>query len=759
MRIGCIGGGPAGLYLAILMKKADPSNDVTVWERNRPDDTFGWGVVFSDATMSHFAQADPDSYEEITRRFRHWDDIDIHFQGTRITSGGHGFAGLSRRALLDILQRRATRLGVKLEFETNVLDPAHLSGFDLIVAADGIHSRTRERYADVFKPEIDVRKCRYIWFGTRRKLDAFTFLFEPTDWGWFQVHAYRFDAELSTFIVETREETWRAAGLDRASTAESIAFCEKLFAKCLGGEPLLVNATHARGSAWLNFRRVLCEKWYHGNVVLIGDAAHTAHFSIGSGTKLAMEDAIALAATLMSEPTIEAALARYQQERSLEALKLQNAARNRMEWFENVSRYVHLEPLQFSYSLLTGSQRIGHENLRQRDAAYVRSVETWLAERTGAPARATAPMFLPFRLRGMRLANRVVVSPMSMYSAEDGTPGDFHLVHYGARAQGGAALVFTEMTDVSREGRITPGCAGLYKDEHVAAWKRIVDFVHTHTQARIALQLGHAGPKGSTQLGWQRMDEPLDRGNWPLIAPSPVAWGPANQVPREMNAADFERVTAQFVAAAQRAIECGFDLLELHCAHGYLLSAFISPLTNRRTDDYGGSLANRLRYPLEVFRAVRAAWPQDRPMSVRISATDWVPGGIAPEDAVVIAAAFRDAGCDLIDVSAGQTSRDAHPVYGRMFQTPFSDRIRNETGIATMAVGNIYEADQVNTIVAAGRADLVALGRPHLADPYFTLHAAAQLRCADQGWPRQYLTAKDQLERNLVRAAAPPGPV
>ena len=553
MRIGCIGGGPAGLYFAILMKNADPANEVTVWERNRADDTFGWGVVFSDATMSNFAEADPATHDRILRRFRHWDGIDIHFKGTLTTSTGHGFAGLSRRALLDILQHRALELGVQVAFETNALDPESLAGYDLIVAADGIHSRTRQRYAALFKPDIDVRKCRYIWYGTHRRLDAFTFIFEETPWGWFQAHAYRFDEDTSTFIVETREETWHAAGLDRASTAESIAFCEKLFARQLEGEPLLVNAGHARGSAWLNFPRVLCERWYHGNLVLIGDAAHTAHFSIGSGTKLAMEDAIALAATLRDEPRIEDALARYQAERSLEALKLQNAARNRMEWFENVARYVHLEPTQFAYSLLTGSQRIGHDNLRSRDPGFVRGVEAFLTERAGAGAKPVAPMFLPFRLRGMRLANRVVVSPMSMYSAEDGTPGDFHLVHYGARAQGGAGLVFTEMTDVSREGRITPGCAGLYKDEHVAAWKRIVDFVHTRSRARIALQLGHAGPKGSTGLGWEGMDEPLPEGNWPLVAPSAIAWGPANQVPREMDARDMARVRDAFVAAAQRA--------------------------------------------------------------------------------------------------------------------------------------------------------------------------------------------------------------
>jgi anthraniloyl-CoA monooxygenase len=753
MKIVCVGGGPAGLYFAILMKNAHPGHDITVFERNRPDDTFGWGVVFSDATLDNFAQADPQTHAEILQNFHHWDDIDVFFKGTKITSSGHGFSGIGRRKLLNILQARAAALEVKQVFEAEVTADTSFADADLVVAADGVNSTIRRRYAEHFKPDIDVRKCRYIWLGSHRKLDAFTFAFEETPWGWFQLHAYRFDEDTSTFIVETREETWRAAGLENVDTAGSIAFCERIFGKYLDGHRLMSNARHLRGSAWLNFNRVLCEKWHHGNVVLIGDAAHTAHFSIGSGTKLAMEDAIALSRTLTEQPDVEGALESYEQERSIEALRLQSAARNRMEWFENVARYVHLDPLQFSYTLLTGSQRIGHENLRLRDSRYVADIETWMAQKSGLPGQPVPPMFTPFRVRDLTVKNRVVVSPMAMYSCRDGLPDDFYLVHLGARALGGAGLLFTEMTCVAPDARITPGCAGLWNDEQAIAWKRIVEFVHTRSTAKIGLQLGHAGPKGSTQLGWEDIDEPLVEGNWPLIAPSAIAYGPQNQVPRAMTRADMDRVRDEFVAAAQRGAGCGFDILELHCAHGYLLSSFICPLTNRRTDEYGGTLEHRLRFPLEVFAAMRAVWPAGRPMSVRISAHDWAPGGNLLDDAVEIAQRFRAAGADMIDVSSGQTTRLAKPVYGRMYQTPFSDRIRNEVGIATIAVGNIFEADHVNSIIAAGRADLCALARPHLADPFWTLHAAAELDYTQMEWPEQYLTGKAQLERNLQRAA------
>jgi anthraniloyl-CoA monooxygenase len=756
MKIVCLGGGPGGLYFSILIKKANPAWDITVVERNRPDSTFGWGVVFSDKTMSGFQQADPETHAAITQSFRHWDDIDVFFKGRKFTSGGHGFAGIARMRLLRILQERAAGLGVKLIFETEVTDPDKYSAeYDLVIASDGAASITRRKYEQVFKPNIQPRKNRFVWLGCKMKLDAFTFDFKETEWGWFNLHAYRFDDDWSTFIIEAPEEVWLKAGIDKMEQEESIALCERLFAERLDGHALVSNAKHLRGSAiWLKFNRILCEKWYHKNIVLIGDAAHTAHFSIGSGTKLAMEDAIALSRVL-SEHTGEVcdALQRYQDERETEALKLQSAARNRMEWFEQVERYVHLDVEQFTYSLLTGSQRIGHENLKLRDAGYVQSVEQWFAARSGVH-HAVPPMFTPFPVRGVTLKNRVIVSPMATYMSEDGVPNDFHLVHLGSRAMGGAAMVVTEMTCVSPDARITPACPGLWNHEQELAWKRIVDYVHAYTDAKIALQLGHSGRKGSTRRMWEGIDQPLDSGNWPILSASPIPYiEGVSQTPREATRADMDRIKADFVAATRRGEAAGFDWLEFHCAHGYLMSSFISPLTNHRTDEYGGSLENRCRYPVEVFKAMRAVWPQDKPMSVRISAHDWVPGGLAPEDAAEVARFFKEAGADVIDCSAGQVSKAERPVYGRMFQVPFSDRIRNEVGIATIAVGNIFEGDHVNTIVAAGRADLCAIARPHLADPSWTLHEAAKQQFSEIDWPVQYVSGKTQLERNLARAA------
>jgi anthraniloyl-CoA monooxygenase len=757
VKIAVLGGGPAGLYFSILAKKANPHWNITVFERNRADATFGWGVVFSDKTMDGFMQADPQTHAAITLAFRHWDDIDVFFKGHKITSGGHGFCGIGRIKLLEILQKRAKGLGVKLVFQTDVTDPdEYAADHDLVIAADGVSSVTRRKYEDIFKPNMQVRHNRFIWLGSRRKLDAFTFDFAETEWGWFNLHAYRFDKDWSTFIVETPEKNWLKAGLDKMDPQQAIGLCEKLFAERLDGFPLISNARHLRGSAvWLKFQRILCEKWFHKNIVMIGDAAHTAHFGIGSGTKLAMEDAMALARVLTEHGAgdIQDALARYQEEREIEALKLQSAARNRMEWFEQVERYVHLEPEQFSYSLLTGSQRIGHENLKLRDAHYVEGVEAWFASRCGV-THPVPPMFTPFHARGIELKNRVVCSPMATYMAVDGVPNDFHLVHLGARAMGGAAMVTTEMTCVSPEGRITPSCTGLWNDEQERAWKRIVDYVHEHTDAKIALQLGHSGRKGSTRRGWEGIDLPLASDNWSLVSASPLPYiEGVSQIPQELSRAGMEAVKDEFVAAAKRGAAAGFDWLELHCAHGYLLSSFISPLTNQRTDEYGGSLENRCRYPLEVFRAVREVWPRDKPMSVRISAHDWVPGGLTPENAVTVACLFKSAGADVIDCSSGQVSKAERPVYGRMYQVPFSDQIRNEVDIATIAVGNIFEGDHVNTIIAAGRADLCAIARPHLADPAWTLHEAARQGVSDIWWPDPYLGGKSQLERNLARAA------
>ena len=763
MRIACLGGGPAGLYFAISMKLRDPGHQIEVFERNRPDDTFGWGVVFSDQTVENLMANDPASGAIIRDEFVHWDDIAVHIRGETIRSSGHGFIGIGRKRLLNILQERARALGVILHFEQEAsADLDDWQDYDLVIAADGANSRIRDRYEAHFDVDVQVRRNKFIWLGTHKAFEAFTFAFEHLPEGWVWAHAYRFDEDLSTFIVEMAPETWERLGLANKSQDESIAWSEQVFAKYLDGHGLMTNAAHLRGSAaWLNFRRIVCGTWYYRNLILLGDAAHTAHFSIGSGTKLALEDAIKLAEVL-NRPGLprDQALLEYQQERNLDVLKLQNSARNSTEWFETLDRYLDFEPIQFAYSLLTRSQRVSHENLRLRDKPWLEGVERWFQSKArGAPVNDPAPpMFAPFRLREMALQNRVVVSPMAMYSAVDGMPNDFHLVHYGARAQGGAGLLYTEMTCVSPTGRITPGCTGMWSSEQAAAWKRIVDFVRANSEARFCLQLGHSGAKGSTKVGWEGYDVPLDHGNWPVIAASDVPWSAANQRPRPMTRADMDEVREQFVAATRLGIAAGFDMLELHCAHGYLLSGFITPLHNRRTDEYGGSLGNRLRYPLEVFRAMRAAWPAERPMSVRISANDWMGElGVTPDEAVEIARAFTEAGADLIDVSAGQTWAECKPVYGRMFQTPFSDQIRNEGHVSTMAVGNIYETDHVNSILAAGRADLVALARPHLVDPMWTLRAAAQHDYRDVRVPPPYIGGQAQLTRNMKRAAEQDG--
>jgi anthraniloyl-CoA monooxygenase len=743
MRIAVVGGGPGGLYAAILFSRLDPANEITVWERNAPDDTFGFGVVFSDETLTAFEAADPPTYGEITRSFARWSDIDIHYRGTLQRSGGHGFSALSRRHLLNILQERAAQLGVEVHFEAEAPPVEELAAaYDLVIAADGVNSVTRNALAEHLHPSLDRRHCKFMWLGTDLVFEAFTFHIVETPYGVFQIHAYPYDATMSTFIVETDEATWRRAGLDASehhafapgeNDEASIAFCRELFADVLQGHDLVAN-----NSRWLNFNTVRNERWSHENVVLLGDAAHTAHFSIGSGTKLAMEDAIALAWAFREGDDVRAALQAYETERRPIVESTQRAAQASLEWFEGISRYVGQSPERFAFNLLTRSRRITYENLRVRDAEFVRRVDESVSGAASNGRRPVPPMFLPFRLRDLELANRVVVSPMDMYTAVDGAVSDFHLVHLGARAVGGAALVMTEMICTSAEGRITPGCGGLYRDDHVAGWKRIVDFVHTHGTAKIGAQIGHSGRKGSTKLMWEGMDRPLERDGWPVIAPSPLPYFPDSPMPREMTRADMDGVRDEFVLATQRAVECGFDLLELHMAHGYLLSSFLSPLTNRRTDEYGGDLAARARFPLEVLDACRAAWPDEKPLSVRISATDWHPGGMEAHDAVELARMLRDHGADIVDVSTGQVWPEARPAYGRSFQTPFADRIRNELGMPTIAVGAISSYDDVNTTILAGRADLCALGRPHLYDPYWTLHAAAEQGYGDAEWIVQY---------------------
>jgi len=755
MKVHVIGGGPAGLYFAILAKKAWPQMRITVFERHRPDDTFGFGVVFSDETLDTFEIYDHESYRAIVGRFAYWDDIEIHFRGTTHRIGGNGFCGCSRAALLKILGRRARSLGVEIRYQSEIspLDPITRDA-DLVVVADGINSRMRETFADKFKPSVDLRPNFFSWMGSTRPFDAFTFFFRETEHGIFIGHCYQYEPQRSTWITETDPATFARAGLDKLDEVASARFVEGLFAKELQGHRLITNR-----SIWRNFPTIRCERWVADNMVLIGDAKATAHFSIGSGTKLAMEDGIALYEAFRSAGgrDVAAALAQFESQRREEVEKTQHSADVSLVWFEHVDRFWNMDPTRFAFGLMTRSKAITYDNLALRAPEFVKQADRVVARDVRAlgfnadTSQPPAPMFQPFRLRGLALENRVVVSPMCQYSAQDGMPNDWHLVHYGSRAIGGAGLMFTEMTDVSKEARISLGCAGMYNDAHEAAWKRIVDFVHAQSHTKFCLQLGHAGRKGATKLMWEGIDEPLPEGAWPIISASPLPYFPYSAVPREMTRADMDEAIADYVAATERGHRAGFDMVEMHAAHGYLLAGFISPLTNVRSDEYGGSLENRLRFPLEVFRAMRAAWPDEKPMSVRISATDWVDGGLTGDDAVEVARAFADAGCDLIDVSTGQTVADAQPVFGRMFQTPFSDQIRNEASLATMCVGAITTADQVNTIIAAGRADLVALARPHLVDPYFAMKAAAWYGAPGIHCPPQYLAGKEQIFRNSAR--------
>ena len=746
MRVACLGGGPAGLYFGISMKLRDPAHEVVVIERNRANDTFGWGVVLSDDALSNLAQNDPISAEAIRSHFAYWDDIAVVHDGVRTVSGGHGFAGIGRKQMLILLQQRARELGVELRFETEFKSAEeYRKDYDLVVGADGINSRVRQEYAEVFKPDIELRACKFIWLGTHQKFDdAFTFIFEKTEHGWIWAHVYQFDADTATFIVECAQDTWENFGFEGMTKEEIVEKCREVFAAHLGAHELMSNANHLRGSAvWMNFPRVLCEKWHHENVVLLGDASATAHFSIGSGSRLAFDSAIALADYLHSEPTMEAAFERYQAERRLEVLRLQSAARNSLEWFEEVERYLDLDPVQFNYSLLTRSQRISHENLRLRDPEWLESAERWFQNTAGAAPDAPlrAPMFAPFRLRDMTLKNRIVVSPMAQYKAVDGCPTDWHLIHYGERAKGGAGLVYTEMTCVSPEGRITPGCPGLYAPEHEAAWKRLTDFVHAETDAKICCQIGHSGRKGSTCVPWDGgIDAPLAADNWETLAPSAIPYKPDNATPRAMDRADMDKVTAQFVAAARMADRAGADMIEVHAAHGYLLAGFISPITNRRTDEYGGSLENRARLPLRVAKAVRQAWPESLPLFVRISSTDWLEGGWDLEQSIQLSRWMKDLGVDLMDCSSGAVNAASSVPAAPGFHVPFATAIRKEAGIATGAVGLITEAVQAEQILGTGLADLIFIGRGFLEDPYWALHAARKLR-AEGEWPMPYARA------------------
>ncbi len=756
MKVAIVGGGPGGLYFALLAQKAWPRWDITVYERNRPDDTFGFGVVFSDQTLDSFKAYDGPSYEMIRRRFAYWGDVDVVYKGRTLRSGGNGFCGCSRVALLHILHDRCRELGVKLVFQKEIDDLEEVADADLIVIADGINSKLREKNRDHFQPSVDLRPNKFTWLGSSKPLDAFKYFFRETPEGIILAHCYQYEEGRSTWVIETDGETWQKFGFDVKDEAAMLEKVEEVFAEELDGHRLTANR-----SLWRNFPTITNQTWVKGNAVLIGDAKATAHFSIGSGTKLAMEDAIALFEAVRSQNSLGKALEKYDTARREEVEKTQHAANVSLAWFEHMRRYWGMDPLQFAFGVMSRSKQITWENLELRDPAFVREVRLWFAKKTSAQgfevdlANPPVPMFTPFRLRGMTVENRVVVSAMDQYSAPDGVPGDWHLVHLGARAIGGAGLVFVEMTCVSPEGRITPGCTGLWNEQQRDAFRRITDFCHAQSTAKLCLQIGHSGRKGSTQLGWERMDHPLESGNWPLVSASAIPYYEGvSQVPQELTPAGMKKIIRQFEKSTQLAHEAGFDMLEIHMAHGYLLASFISPLTNQRTDEYGGSIENRMRFPLAVWQTCRKAWPEDKPMSVRISATDWAPGGLTDQDLMAVTRMLKAAGCDLIDCSTGQTVPQQRPVYGRMYQAPYADWVRNETGIATMTVGAVTSADQVNTLLASGKADLVALGRPHLANPYFTLQASAWYQHAGQFWPPQYLPGRDQAFRNAVRERA-----
>ncbi|MFL5320718.1 MAG: bifunctional salicylyl-CoA 5-hydroxylase/oxidoreductase [Myxococcaceae bacterium] len=743
MKIVSVGGGPSALYFSLLMKKAFPETDVTVIERNRPEDTFGWGVVFSRETLGNLGEADRESYERIQQKFAYWDDIETYYRNTVTVSTGHGFCGLARRELLMILQERCRELGVKLDFQHEVKSLAELPNADLVIAADGVHSFVREQLASELKPTVDSRKAKFCWLGTTKPLRAFTFVFKETEHGVFQVHAYPFEKNLSTWIVECHESVWKKAGLDKANEADTVAFCEKLFAEELQGHKLLTNK-----SIWRTFPTVQCEKWFSGNVVLMGDAVHTAHFSIGSGTKLAMEDSIALVDAFKKHGTkdLPTVLTAYQEARKPEVIRLQRAAQTSLEWFENSGRYVGQPPAQFTFNLMTRSKRITYDNLLERDPHLVEEVNRWFASenltRPNKDGTPPPPMFSPFKLRGVELPNRIVVSPMCQYSAKDGLIDDWHLVHLGSRAMGGAGLVISEMTDVSPEGRITPGCAGMWTPEHEAAWKRVVDFVHQKSHAKIGIQLAHAGRKASCAVPWEG-DKPLKEGAWQTLAPSAIPFGPGWHTPKEMDRGDMDRLRDAFVRATQMADRAGFDFIEVHAAHGYLFSEFLSPLSNRRRDEYGGSIENRMRFPLEVFDAMRAVWPSHKPMGVRISATDWLePEGMTTDDAIAAARMFKAHGCDVMDVSTAGNVPESKPTYGRMYQVPYAEAVRYGAKMPVMAVGGIMGADHANTIIAAGRADLCAMARAHLSDPYLTNRAAQHYGHDTMPWPDPYRAVK-----------------
>jgi anthraniloyl-CoA monooxygenase len=765
MKIAVISGGPGGLYFALLTKKRLPDCEIDVYEQNRADDTFGFGVVFSDETLDEFLAADPQSYDAIRAGFAYWSDIVIEHKGERTVVGGNGFAGCSRQALLSLLQQRGRALGVRLHFSTPI-DPETLDrrfgDCDLVVVAQGVNSTVRTRYAEEFGVRIVEQRNKFSWLGSTRPLDAFTFFFVETDKGHFCAHTYQYEAGRSTWVIETTPECWAACGFAAMSEIESAKYLEGVFAEALQGHAFTTNR-----SIWRSFPSVTCASWRHGKLALLGDAKATAHWSIGSGTKLAMECAAALSnAVAAHSDNVDAALAAYENERRAPVEITQHNAQVSLRWFEDMPRHWEKPRYQFAFSLMSRAKALTWDNIGLRDTGFLNDVEeefyTRYRARTGrtfANERPT-PMFSPLDLRGLTLPNRVAMAPMAQYCAEGGNITDWHFAHYSARAIGGAGLVFTEMTCPTPDARITTGCTGLWSDAQEALWKRLVDFIHETTSAKVALQLGHAGRKGSTNVPVLGEDLPMAEGNWPIYSASPLPYhNGTSAVPIALDRVLMDEITGSFVAAAKRGARAGFDMLELHCAHGYLLASFLSPLTNRRADAYGGAAVNRARFPLEVFAAVRAVWPADRPMSVRLSCSDWAEGGLSPDDLAIYARLFKDAGVDIIHASSGQTVPWQKPVYGRMWQTPFAEFIRLAADIPTIAVGDITLPEQINTIIAAGRADLCALARPMLNNPFFVRQAAGHYGVrsvggAPLGWPAQLRSGEYQLYREAEKINA-----
>ena len=738
MKITVIGGGPGGLYFSILTKKAMPHCQIDIYERNKPDDSFGFGVVFSDETLGEFLKRDMKSYELIRSKFAYWDDIIIARDGESVNIAGNGFCGCSRKTLLQLLQQRCLEEGVNLHFEQNVDDLSQFADSDIILATDGIGSAIRTQYQKEFGTKIELKKNRFVWLGSTKPLDAFTYFFRSTPHGTIVAHSYQYEEGMSTWIFECSDETWQKNGFEVTNEADTMAKIAEIFKDELDGHPLISNKSH-----WRQFPHVTNENWHHNNIVLLGDAKATAHYSIGSGTKLAMDSAIGLSDAVIANPTnVKAAFEQYEKTRRNTVEMIQYAAIVSLDWFENIDRHMNHSFQQFAFGCMTRSKKVTYENLRLRDASFTDKVLNEFNENCNVNIKNQSAAFTPFKLRNLELQNRIVMSPMGQYVAENGVINDWHFQHYTSRAVGGVGLILTEMNAVSETGRITEGCAGIYTINQVNAWKRITDFIHQYTQTKIGIQLGHSGRKGCSKIPWEAQ---FQGEKWELLSASAIPFNENSDSPKEMTLEDMQLVKNQFVQAAKNANEAGFDMIELQAHHGFLLASFLSPLTNIRTDEFGGSVENRLKYPLEVFTAIREVFSNEKPISVRISATDWAENGVSEADVFVISEAFKMAGADIINVSSGNTVANQKPITGRMWQTPFSDAVRNTVHIPTITAGYIQDIDQINTIILNGRADLVALGRPLLLDANFVRNAQAYEQFQANDIPNSYKMAISHL--------------